>query len=210
MNLYAHVILELPAPKEVSILGDLNLSAFSSSQDFFTFEHEKGSSVGYQYAVLSMVLTSSASCELEAYEEYSSAAACREQWRLAHPKHLEKFVATRLKISLKEQQQGLLYNTRGRRIDWTPTDKSACSRWILANPSPRSAETWDFLILSLEPKPLWTTALQEEIAEWYEEKTNPVKAGKQSCKLATPPMVSKKARQDTRNYAGPSGAYWKT
>ncbi len=33
MNSYAHLILGLPALKEVSILWDLNLSAFSSSQD---------------------------------------------------------------------------------------------------------------------------------------------------------------------------------
>jgi hypothetical protein len=34
------MILELPAPKEVSLIWDLNLSASSSSQDFFTFDQE--------------------------------------------------------------------------------------------------------------------------------------------------------------------------
>ena len=34
MNSHAHVILELPAPKEVSLIWDINLSASSSSQDF--------------------------------------------------------------------------------------------------------------------------------------------------------------------------------
>ncbi len=34
MNSHAPAILELPAPKEVSILWDLNLSAASSSQDY--------------------------------------------------------------------------------------------------------------------------------------------------------------------------------
>ena len=33
MNSHAHVILELPAAKEVSILWDLNLSVSSRSQD---------------------------------------------------------------------------------------------------------------------------------------------------------------------------------
>ena len=40
MNSHAHVILELPAPKEVSMISDLNLSASFSSQDFFTFHQE--------------------------------------------------------------------------------------------------------------------------------------------------------------------------
>ncbi len=68
MNSQAHVIPEVPAPKEVSLTWDHNLSASSSSQDFFTFDQEYGSSVGHQYAVLSMLsrfsvhLTSSASC----------------------------------------------------------------------------------------------------------------------------------------------------
>ena len=34
MNSHAHVILELPAPKEVSMIWDLNLSASFSSQAF--------------------------------------------------------------------------------------------------------------------------------------------------------------------------------
>ena len=34
MSSHAHVRLELPAPKEVSMLWDLNMSASSSSQDF--------------------------------------------------------------------------------------------------------------------------------------------------------------------------------
>ena len=34
MNSHAHVILELPAPKEVSMIWDLNLSASFTSQDF--------------------------------------------------------------------------------------------------------------------------------------------------------------------------------
>ena len=34
MNSHAHVILELPEPKEVSMIWDLNLSASFSSQDF--------------------------------------------------------------------------------------------------------------------------------------------------------------------------------
>ncbi len=40
MNSHAHMILELPAPNEVSILWDLDLLAFSSSQDLFTFDQD--------------------------------------------------------------------------------------------------------------------------------------------------------------------------
>ncbi len=40
MNSHANVILELPAPKEVGIVWDLNLSAFSISHDFFTFDQD--------------------------------------------------------------------------------------------------------------------------------------------------------------------------
>jgi hypothetical protein len=81
---------------------------------------------------------------------------------------------------------------------------------MLANPGRRSAEQWDALILSVAPKPLWTAALQEEIAEWHEQQNNPVKAGKQSGKRqVTPPTVSEKARQDAKTYLKSSGAYWK-
>ena len=47
MNSHAHVILELPAPKEVSIIWDLNLSASFSSQDFsrFTRSRERQSAI---------------------------------------------------------------------------------------------------------------------------------------------------------------------
>ena len=41
MNSHAHVILELPAPKEVSVLWDLNLSASFSSQDFSRFTRSR-------------------------------------------------------------------------------------------------------------------------------------------------------------------------
>ena len=40
MNSHAHMILELPAPKEVSLIWDLNMSASASSQDFFTFDQD--------------------------------------------------------------------------------------------------------------------------------------------------------------------------
>ena len=41
MNSHAHVILELPAPKEVSMIWDLNLSASFSSQDFSRFTRSR-------------------------------------------------------------------------------------------------------------------------------------------------------------------------
>jgi hypothetical protein len=70
MNSQAHVILELPAPKEVSMIWDLNLSASFSSQDFSRFTRSmERRSVGHQYAVLSMLsrlslflFSSTASC----------------------------------------------------------------------------------------------------------------------------------------------------
>ena len=41
MNSHAHVILELPAPKEVSMIWDLNLSASVCSQDFSRFTRNR-------------------------------------------------------------------------------------------------------------------------------------------------------------------------
>ena len=41
MNSHAHVILELPAPKEVSMIWDLNLSASFSGQDFSRFTRSR-------------------------------------------------------------------------------------------------------------------------------------------------------------------------
>ena len=41
MNSHAHVLLELPAPKEVSILWDLNLSTSFSSQEFSRFTRSR-------------------------------------------------------------------------------------------------------------------------------------------------------------------------
>ena len=41
MNSHAHVIVELPAPKEVSMLLDLNLSTSFSSQDASRLERER-------------------------------------------------------------------------------------------------------------------------------------------------------------------------
>ena len=41
MHSHAHMILELPATNEVSILWDLNLSVFSSSQDERERERER-------------------------------------------------------------------------------------------------------------------------------------------------------------------------
>ncbi len=40
MNSHAQVIVELPASKEGSMIGDLNLSASFCSKDFFTFYQE--------------------------------------------------------------------------------------------------------------------------------------------------------------------------
>ena len=66
MNSHAHVILELPAPKEASFIWDLNLSAYSSSQDFsrFTRSRERQSATNrpsYRYCPGSL-FSSSASC----------------------------------------------------------------------------------------------------------------------------------------------------
>ena len=41
MNSHAHVILELPAPKEASMIWDLNLSGSCSSQDFSRFTRSR-------------------------------------------------------------------------------------------------------------------------------------------------------------------------
>ena len=71
MNSHAHVILELPAPKEVSMIWDLNLSDSFSSQRFsrFTRSRDRQSATNtpsYRLSMLSwfslFLFTSTASC----------------------------------------------------------------------------------------------------------------------------------------------------
>ena len=66
MNSHAHVTLELPAPKEVSMIWDLNLSASFSSQDFSRFtrskERQSATNTPSYRCCPGSLLSSSASC----------------------------------------------------------------------------------------------------------------------------------------------------
>ena len=64
MDSHAHVILELPVPKEVRFIWDLNLSGSSSSQDFSprSRDHQPATNTPSDRCCPGSLLTSSPSC----------------------------------------------------------------------------------------------------------------------------------------------------